>query len=89
MRKQAKYNKTNISYDTSNPIFYEVVEFNAQFLEQNNFEYANPIILNIFNRNLSSSILDSFKDDEYLGRAVIHLRENQDVLSRTDEIVKP
>lgn len=44
-------NQTQVCQDTCNPIYYESIEFVAELLENNNYEYSSPLIINVYDRN--------------------------------------
>ena len=69
--------------DTNNPIYYETREIAFEF---NHLERAPPIILNIW--DVDDDLFDS--TDDFIGRAVVHLKDIPDGdLSTDDRIPYP
>ena len=62
--------RTQTCEDTNNPLFYEVKEINMEF---NDINRAPPVVLNVLDTD--EGIISN--DDDYIGRAVIFLKEIQ------------
>ena len=61
--------QTQVIEDTTNPLYYEVVEMDYEVRDQNDLSTYPPFILDLFDRDFD--LADKLKGDDYLARAII------------------
>lgn len=73
---EQKMIRTRIVNDNNNPIFYNTVQ---SFFYSVDYDWSPPIVLDIYDHDSGT-----FSSDDFIGRSVIFLGENEDCVSRNE-----
>ena len=75
---EGKTKQTQVIEDNTNPLYYEVIEFEYEVRDINDLESYPPFLLDLYDRD--EGFLDS---DDFLARAIIEPEECSIVTEKT------